>query len=64
MKVVWDDSKCDRHGVCTLIDPERFEFDDNDQVVVLKPEVDAADLDKVNLAVSSCPVGALSLVEG
>jgi ferredoxin len=62
-KVVWDEDLCQAHGVCTLIDPDRFQFNDDDSINVLKPEVSEADLPLVNQAISGCPVGALKLVE-
>jgi ferredoxin len=62
-KVVWNEELCQAHGVCTLIDPARFQFRDDDSIEVLKPEVTEADLPLVNQAISGCPVGALKLVE-
>ncbi|HVT20687.1 MAG TPA: ferredoxin [Mycobacteriales bacterium] len=63
MKVVHDATRCESHGVCTAVDPDRFELDDNDDLILHKAEVSDAELTVVRTAVDSCPRQALSLVE-
>jgi ferredoxin len=63
MKLEHDKVLCEAHGVCTAIDPDRFELDDDDQLIVHNWEVSEADLPTVRHAVESCPRQALSLKE-
>jgi ferredoxin len=63
MKVVHDWNRCESHGVCTAVDPDRFELDDNDDLLVHKAEVSESELATVRTAVDSCPRQALSLQE-
>jgi ferredoxin len=63
MKVVHNKQLCEAHGVCTAVDPDRFELDDNDELMVHDDTVSDADLAKVRDAVDSCPRQALSLVD-
>jgi ferredoxin len=63
MKIVHDTQLCESHGICTAVDPDRFELDDNDDLIVHETEVSEADLATVRNAVDSCPRQALSLHE-
>lgn len=63
MKVVHDTTRCESHGVCTAVDPDRFELDDDDNLIVHEAEVSEADLATVRHAIDSCPRQALSLSE-
>jgi ferredoxin len=63
MKVVHDANRCESHGVCTAVDPDRFELDDNDDLILHKAEVSADELPTVRTAIDSCPRQALSLSE-
>jgi ferredoxin len=63
MKVVHDAVLCEAHGICTAVDPERFELDDDDILTVHKYEVSEDELETVRQAVESCPRQALSLQE-
>ncbi|HVS67009.1 MAG TPA: ferredoxin [Mycobacteriales bacterium] len=63
MKVVHDWNRCESHGVCTAVDPDRFELDDNDDLLVHKAEVSEEELPTVRTAIASCPRQALSLQE-
>jgi len=63
MRVVHDATRCESHGVCTAVDPDRFELDDNDDLILHEAEVSEADLATVRTAVDSCPRQALSLQE-
>lgn len=61
MKVIVNRSLCDGNGVCANEAPEVFELDENDQLKVLREEVDETLLRKVEAAVRLCPKRALSL---
>jgi ferredoxin len=63
MKLVHDAELCEAHGVCTAVDPDRFELDDTDHLIVHEIEVAPEDLATVRQAVESCPRQALSLQE-
>lgn len=64
MKVVVDRTRCDGNGVCVGIAPEVFDVDDKQYLHIAEtipqdPEVRA----RVWVAVTSCPVLALKLIE-
>jgi ferredoxin len=61
MRIVHNAQLCESHGICTAVDPARFELDDNDDLIVHDTEVSDADLAVVRKAVDSCPRQALSL---
>jgi ferredoxin len=63
MRVVHDTTLCESHGLCASVDPDRFELDDDDLLIVHDTAVSEAQLATVRLAVESCPRQALSLVE-
>lgn len=63
MRVVHNTTLCESHGLCTSVDPDRFELDDDDNLIVHETEVSEADLATVRLAVESCPRQALSIVD-
>ena len=63
MRVVHDTTLCESHGLCTSVAPDRFELDDDDNLIVHKWEVEDSELATVRLAVESCPRQALRLVE-
>ena len=52
-------------GECIYNHPAFFEWNDEDQPVVLQPLVEEeADLDAIRQAIAVCPSGAISLAEG
>ena len=55
---------CQGFGTCVMGAPDLFELDDDDQVVVLKEDIDEETFTHADLAVRSCPVAALSLEAG
>jgi ferredoxin len=61
MRVRVDRDLCDANAVCVSLVPEVFEVDDEDNLVILAPEVPAALAGQVRHAVRSCPKIALSL---
>ena len=63
MRIVHDAELCEAHGVCTTIDPTRFELDDDDRLQIHTYEVADADRTLIEQAVIRCPRQALSLQE-
>ncbi|HJQ45901.1 MAG TPA: (4Fe-4S)-binding protein [Amycolatopsis sp.] len=62
MRIVADKDVCIGSGQCVLTDPEVFDQDEDDALVVVLVE-HPVDLDKAREAVQLCPSQALSLVE-
>ena len=60
--VVVDQDKCIGCNTCPLIDPDTFELDTTDFKAKVKKQPEAIN-DKIDMAVSSCPVGAISISE-
>jgi ferredoxin len=61
-KIVLDQEKCIGCNTCPLIDPDTFEMD----TTIYKAKVKAQPQEiseKTKTAVSSCPVGAISIIE-
>lgn len=63
MKVVVDFDLCQSNGICQGLVPEVFEVRDDGFLYVLQEHPDQSLRDKVETAVTSCPVQAISLVE-
>ena len=61
MRVRVDRDLCEANAVCASLVPEVFQVDDEDNLVILAPEVPAALTGQVRHAVPSCPKTALSL---
>lgn len=57
-----DQKKCIGCNTCPLIDPDTFELDNTTYKAKVKQQP-VEITDKVNLAVTSCPVEAISVVE-
>jgi ferredoxin len=56
-----DRDLCEANALCTGIAPDVFDLDDEDELVVLRPEPDEALREPVEQAVASCPKQALFL---
>jgi len=61
-KVVIDQNKCIGCNTCPLIDPETFEMDTTSYKAKVKKQPETI-TETVKTAVTSCPVGAISIVE-
>jgi ferredoxin len=61
MKVTVDWDLCDGNGVCAIEAPTVFEMDDDDELHVLKEEIDVDERAVVESAVRVCPKRALEL---
>ncbi|HVY10431.1 MAG TPA: ferredoxin [Mycobacteriales bacterium] len=62
-RIVHDAGLCEAHGVCTTIDPDRFELDDDDRLTIHTYEVSDAERPAMEQAVVRCPRQALSIAE-
>jgi ferredoxin len=63
MKVVVDFDVCASNAVCMGICPEVFEVRDDGYLYILKENPPPELYEKVRMAESNCPTGAISLVE-
>jgi len=54
---------CQGYANCVVAADRYFDLNDDGEVVILQVEVDEADRSRVDMAVSSCPVNALTLVD-
>jgi ferredoxin len=61
MRVRVDRDLCEANAVCAGLVPEVFEVDDEDNLVIVAPEVPPVLADQVRHAVRSCPKTALWL---
>ena len=62
MKVVVDLDACEAHGDCVVAAPEIFDLGDEDDVVTVLNAEPGEDLRaKAELAVTNCPVAAITL---
>ena len=61
MELRVDRDLCEANGVCTGIAPDVFDLDDEDELVILRPEPPEEMRDRIEQAVASCPKTALSL---
>ena len=61
MRVRVDRDLCEANAVCAGLVPQVFEVDDEDNLVILTPEVPAELASQVRHAVQSCPKTALRL---
>jgi 3-phenylpropionate/trans-cinnamate dioxygenase ferredoxin reductase subunit len=52
---------CDGFANCVAAAPDLFDLDDDDKVIVLKREVNGTERSRVEEAIRSCPVSALSI---
>jgi ferredoxin len=63
MKVLIDWTRCDGHGLCAALLPERISVDEWGFPVLAPDEVGAADRARVRRAAASCPALALRLAD-
>lgn len=63
MKVEVDLDKCTGHGICESIAEEVFEVADDGFVVIHDNERPENDRDRMQQAVTQCPVAALRLTD-
>lgn len=63
MRVVVDTDRCIAAGQCVRIDPDVFDQDDDGIVALLVDHSDPSQQSSLQLAVSSCPSGAIELLD-
>jgi ferredoxin len=63
MRVVVDWKLCESNALCMGVAPEVFEVRDDDQLYLLMGEPPEHLRSKVQQAVTSCPKGAITLVD-
>ncbi|RAK28380.1 ferredoxin [Actinoplanes lutulentus] len=61
MKIDVDWDLCDGNGVCAIEAPGVFEMDDDDELHVLKEDIEEEERPQVDAAIRVCPKRALSL---
>ena len=61
-KVIVDQDKCIGCNTCPLIDPETFELSTDTYKAFVKPTAPLVN-EKTEMAVTSCPTGAISIIE-
>ena len=61
MRITVDWELCDGNGVCAIEAPTVFDMNDDDELHLLKEEIDAAERGAVESAVRVCPKRALDL---
>ena len=61
-KVIVDQNKCIGCNTCPLIDPETFEMDTTTYKAKVKKQPEVI-TENIKTAISSCPVGAISITE-
>jgi ferredoxin len=61
MRVTADRDRCISAGRCMATAPDVFDQDDDGIVLVMRPELGAADQDVVTEAVFQCPARALEV---
>ncbi|MGE2835728.1 ferredoxin [Mycobacterium sp. SMC-4] len=63
MKVSVDLSRCTGHGVCETIAEDVFEVLDEGTVLIHEPDRPEDDRERMQQAVTQCPVAALRLTD-
>lgn len=61
-KIVVDQNKCIGCNTCVLMSPEIFELDSNTYKAFVKKQPETI-TQEIETTVSSCPVGAISIIE-
>ncbi|MDO8390346.1 MAG: ferredoxin [Actinomycetota bacterium] len=64
MKVILNVDTCTGHGRCYTLAPALFDCDEQGHSVLLVDDVDGDLLAQARVAVTNCPEGAISIVEG
>ena len=54
---------CEGFANCLVAAPDLFDLDDDDKVIILQGELDDAERARVDEAIRSCPVAALSIAD-
>jgi ferredoxin len=54
---------CDGFANCVVAAPDLFDLDDDDKVVILEADLDGSERARVEEAIRSCPVSALTIAD-
>lgn len=54
---------CEGFANCVSAAPDLFDIDDNDRVIVLQGNLDGTERSRIEEAIRSCPVSALSIAD-
>lgn len=52
---------CEGFANCLVAAPDLFDLDDEDKVIILQDDLDEAERSRVEEAIRSCPVSALTI---
>lgn len=63
MRVHVDLGVCESNGYCMGIDPEVFDLDDDDNLILLMPDVGPERAPRMHEAVRQCPRQAITVTE-
>lgn len=62
MKIVVDRLLCDANGLCVLEAPDLLSLDEDEELVILRAELQPDAVDRAEKAVAACPKAALTLI--
>ena len=60
MRVVVDRDRCEGNAICVGIDPELFQLDDEDYVMITANPIPADAEERAEQAIAECPRAALT----
>ena len=60
MRIVVDRDRCEGNAICVGIDPELFQLDDEDYVMVTANPIPADAEERAEQAIAECPRAALT----
>ena len=60
MRIIVDRDRCEGNAICVGIDPELFELDDEDYVMVTADPIPADAEERAEQAIAECPRAALT----
>ena len=63
MKVVVNKDKCLGCGMCVGINSDVFDFDDDGLAIADSDKINDENIEEVNDAINSCPVGAIEDID-
>jgi ferredoxin len=63
LKITVDLGLCQGYANCINVAPDIFDLNDDDQVMLLRTDFEAADQPRIEDAVQGCPVSALRITD-
>ncbi|WP_104103291.1 ferredoxin [Arthrobacter sp. 08Y14] len=61
MRIELDRPRCEGHGLCEEAAPSLMHLDDDGELIIDVPDVEASDVERAKAAARVCPVAALRL---